>query len=101
MVKIILDGFVPDDHECSCEGHPYGCRNALLEREGNGVGWLVRLHLVERIHLVGYAVRDDGKDGCQVCFAAQEYANGEMHWVLMALCLGSQQHFFRIQIAAA
>ena len=77
MVKIVLVGFLPDHHGRSCEAHPYGYGNALLEREGNGVGRLVRLRLVERIHLVGYAVRDDGTDASRVCFAAQEYANSE------------------------
>jgi len=69
MVKIVLVGFLPDDHGRSCDAHPFGCGNALLEREGNGVGRLVCLRLVEQIHLVGYAVREDGTDDCRVCFA--------------------------------
>ena len=55
---------------CSCDAHPFGCRNALLEREGNGVGRLVHLHLVKRIHLAGYAMQEDGIDDCGVSFAA-------------------------------
>ena len=78
MVKIVLVGFLPDDHGCSCVAHPFGCGNALIEGPGNGVGRLVRLRLVERTHLAGYAVRDDGTDGCRVCFTAREYAIGSM-----------------------
>ena len=78
MVKIVLVGFLPDGHGHSCDVHPFGCGNALLESQGNGVGRLVRLHLVERIHLAGYAVREDGTDGCRVCFTAREYAIGGM-----------------------
>ena len=37
---------------------------------------LVRLRLVEVTRLAGYNVRNDGTDGCRVCFAAQEYATG-------------------------
>ena len=78
MVKIVLVGFLPDDHGRSCVAHPFGCGNALIEGPGNGVGSLVRLRLVERTHLAGYAVRDDGTDGCRVCFTAREYATGSM-----------------------
>ena len=78
MVKIVLVGFLPDDHGCSCVAHPFGCGNALIEGPGNGVGRLVRLRLVERTHLAGYAVCDDGTDGCRVCFTAREYAIGSM-----------------------
>ena len=62
MVKIVLVGFLPDDHGCSCDVHPFGCGNALLESEGNCVGRLVCLRLVERIHLAGCAVQEDGTD---------------------------------------
>ena len=77
MVKIVLVGFLPQDNGCSCKVHPYGCGNALLEQQGNGVGRLVRLRLVERTNLAGYEVSEDGTDGCRVCFAAHEYASGE------------------------
>jgi hypothetical protein len=56
MVKIVLAGFLPDNHGRSCDAHPFGCGNALLESEGNGVSRLVHLRLVEQIHLAGYAV---------------------------------------------
>ena len=75
MVKIVLVGFLLQDNGRSCEAHPYGCGNALLEQQRNGVGRLVRLQLVEKTNL---AVGDDGTDGCRVCFAAREYATGEM-----------------------
>ena len=32
---------------------------------------------MEKRNLVGYEVGVDGSDGCRVCFAVQEYANGE------------------------
>ena len=60
------------------------------------MGRLVRLSLVERIHLAGYAVQDDGMDGRPVCFAAQEYANGENAVCLGGLLLESQRCFFQI-----
>ena len=77
MVKIVLVGFLPQDNGHSYEAHPYGCGNALLEQQRNGVGRLVRLRLVEKTNLAGYAVGEDGTDGCRVCFAAREYASGE------------------------
>jgi hypothetical protein len=76
MNRIVLVGFLPDDHGRKCDAHPYGCGNALIERSGNGVGTFIRLRLVEVSHLDGYAVNDDGTDGCRVCFAAHEYAIG-------------------------
>ena len=75
-MRIVLVGFLPDGHGRSCERHPYGCGNALLESPGNGVGSMVRLRLVEETNLAGYLVRDDGTDGCRVCFTAREYAIG-------------------------
>jgi hypothetical protein len=56
MVRIVLVGFLPDNHGRSCAAHPYGCGNALIEEEDNGVGHLIRLHLVEKTHLAGYIV---------------------------------------------
>jgi len=44
--------------------------NALIDGEVNGVGSLVRLCLVDTTHLAGYVLKDDGTDGCHVCFAA-------------------------------
>ena len=82
MVRVVLVGFLPDDHGRSCEAHPYGCGNALIEGDGNGVGCVVRLHLVEKVHLACYLVKSDGTDGCRVCFAAREYASGETARVL-------------------
>ena len=76
MVQIVLVGFLPDNHGWKCDAHPFGCGNAFIEEEGNGVGRLIRLRLIEKTHLAGYAVQDDGTDGCCVCFAAEEYAIG-------------------------
>lgn len=75
-MRIVLVGFLPDGHGRSCERHPYGCGNALLESPGNGVGTMVRLRLVEETNLAGHLVREDGTDGCRVCFTAREYAIG-------------------------
>jgi len=69
-------GFLPEDHGCCCEAHPHGCGNALIEKEGSGEGRLVHLRLIEKTHLVGHKVQDNGSDGCRVCFAACEYATG-------------------------
>ena len=77
MVQIVLVGFLPEDHGGSFEAHPYGCRNAFIEEEGDGMGRLIHLHLVEKTHLAGYKVKDDGMDGCRICFAAREYAIGK------------------------
>jgi hypothetical protein len=86
MVQIVLVGFLPDDHG-SCKAHPYGCGNALIEREGNGVGHLVCLRLVEKVHLACYHIKMDGIDGCRICFAAHEYASGETALLLDGLLL--------------
>ena len=76
MVRIVLVGFLPNNNGRKCDARPFGCGNAFIERQGNGVGMLVRLRLVEFTHLAGYDVHDDGTDGCCICFAAQEYAIG-------------------------
>jgi len=72
MMRVVLVGSLPSDHGRSCEAHPYGCGNALIEEEGNGVGRLIRLRLVEKTHLAGYEIKDDDTDteGWHVCFAA-------------------------------
>jgi hypothetical protein len=70
MMRVVLVGFLPSDHGCSCEMHPYECRNELIEEEGDVVGRLICLCLVEKTHLAGYEIKDDGTEGCQVCFAA-------------------------------
>jgi hypothetical protein len=75
MLRIVLVGFLPSDHGRS-EAHPYRCGNAFTEEEGNGLGRLIHLHLVEKTHLASYKNKDDGMDGCHFCFAAQECAIG-------------------------
>jgi hypothetical protein len=77
MVWIVLVGFLSDDHGRSCSEHPYECGNALIQAHDNGVGRLIHLHLVEKIHLAGHKVNDDGSNGCYVCFAAREFSSGE------------------------
>ena len=77
MVWIVLVGFLPDDHGRSCKVYPYGCRNTLIEGEGNGVDTLVCLRLVEKVHLACYLVKMDGTDGCCICFVTREYASRE------------------------
>ena len=77
MVKIILVGFLPQENRHNYEVHPNGCVNTLLEKQGNGMGRLVWLRLVERTNLTDYGVGEDGSDGFQVCFAEQEYVSGE------------------------
>ena len=76
MLQIVLVGFLPSGHGHSCEAHPYGCGNVLIEEEGNGAGHLICLHLVEKINLAGYEIKDDGMDDCRICFASQECSIG-------------------------
>jgi hypothetical protein len=76
MARIVLVGFLPDGHGRKCDAHPFGCGNAFIEQQGNGVGMLVRLRLIESTHLAAHDVRGNGTDGCRVCFAAREYAIG-------------------------
>ena len=57
MVRVVLVGFLPDNHGRSCEAHPYGCGNALIKGEGNGVGCVARLHLVEKVHLACHKLK--------------------------------------------
>ena len=92
-MRIVLVGFLPDGHGRSYEMHPYGCGNALFESAGNGVGRLVHLRLVEETHLACYDVRDDGTDGCRVCFTAREYATGANARQLDGLLLWITQIF--------
>jgi hypothetical protein len=78
MERIVLVGFLPMDNGRTCEVHPFGCGNSLvLNREDYGVGIVLRLRLVVRDQLACYTIRNDGTDGCRVCFAAREYAAGE------------------------
>jgi len=87
MVWIVFVGFLPDDHGHSCKVHPYGCGHALIVGEGNGVGRLVRLRLVEKVQLACYLVNMNGTGGCCICFAACEYASGETARLLDGLLL--------------
>ena len=77
MVWIVLVGFLPDNHVRSCKTHPYGFRHVLIEGEGNGVGHLVHLRLVEKVHLACYLVIMDGTDSFHICFVARKYASRE------------------------
>jgi hypothetical protein len=86
MVRIILVGFLPDNHRHSCKAHPYGCGNALIEGEGNDVGRLVCLCLVEKVHLACYLIKIDEMDGSHVCFFTRNYAVGKLCVCLMVRC---------------
>ena len=59
-MKIVLVGFLPDCHGCSCDTHPYGCRNAFIESVGNGVGRFVCLRLVDTTNLAVHKVQEGG-----------------------------------------
>jgi hypothetical protein len=76
-MRIILVGFLRNGHGHSCGAHLFGCGNAFIESAGNGVGRLVRLRLVEKMNLAVHEVREDGSDGCCICFMAREYAIGQ------------------------
>jgi hypothetical protein len=86
MVQIVLVGFLPNDHGRSCEAHPYGCGNALIEEEGNGVGHLICLHLVEKGFLAGYAVKNDCTDGCHVVLPHESIQVGKLRVNSMVPC---------------
>ncbi len=75
-MKLVLVGFLPDCHGCSCDTNPYGCRNAFIESVGNGVSRFVHLHLVDKTNLAVHEVQEDGTDGCCICFIAREYSCG-------------------------
>ena len=71
MEWIILVGFLPMENGRTCEVHPFGCGNSLvLNREDYGVGIVLWLWFVVRGELTYYTLRNDGTDGCGVCFAA-------------------------------
>ena len=59
----------------------------LIEGEGNGVGCMVCLHLVEKVHLACHLVKMDRTDDCHVCFTTREYASGETSRLLDAALL--------------
>ena len=88
--------FLPDNNRSSCEAHHYGCGNVLLKREGNSVGRLVCLHLLETAHLSGYAVEDDGTNGCHVCFAVHKNDTGNNIWLLNGSLLRITEFSFLI-----
>jgi hypothetical protein len=76
-MRIVLVGFLPNSHGRSCGAHPFGCGYAFIECAENSMGRLVHLRLVEQTNLAVYEVREDGSDGCRICFMAREYAIGE------------------------
>ena len=41
--RVTLVGFIATNNGRTCEMHPYGCGNKLVERDDNGVGMLLRL----------------------------------------------------------
>ncbi len=76
MMWVVLVGILPSDPHYSCKKLPYGCGNELIEEEGYSICHLICLHLVEKTHLAGYKVKDDGTDGCHIYFTAHEYTIG-------------------------
>jgi hypothetical protein len=96
MVKIVLVGFLPDDHGRSCVAHPFGCGNALIEGPGNGVGRLVRLRLVERTH-TSRATQCVTMAQMVAEFVSRRVSMPLVAWllVLMVACSGSRKFFFR------
>ena len=41
------------------------------------MGMVLRLHMMVMDELECYTIRDDGADGCLVCFTSREFAAGE------------------------
>ena len=78
LERIVLVSFLPNGNGRSCVLHPFGCGNTLvLNREHSGVGLHLRLRSFVRNELACYIMKDDGSDGCHVCFTAREYAAGD------------------------
>jgi hypothetical protein len=83
---IILVGFLPDNHGRSCEVHPYGCADTLIEGEGNGMGHLVCLHLVEKVHLACYFVKTIEQMVVAFVLPHTSMQAGKLHDCLMVCC---------------
>jgi hypothetical protein len=78
MEQIVLVGFLPDGNGRSCDLHPYGCGNSLvLNRDDYGVGMVLWLLMFVINELACYTIRDEGSDGCRVCFTSREFAARE------------------------
>jgi hypothetical protein len=60
----------------------------------NGVGHLVCLRLVDKVHLACYLVIMEGTDGCHICFVARKYVSGETALLLDGLLLRITEVFF-------
>ena len=76
-LRIIIVGFIECSNGRTCESHPDGCGNVVLERDDHGLGLLLRLRMIRKDELAAYAVKPDGSDGSRVAFAAKEYAAGD------------------------
>ena len=78
MERIVLVGFLPDGNGRSCDLHPFGCGNSVvLNWDDYGVGTVIRLCMFVSDELACYTIRNDGSDGCRVCFTSCEFAAGE------------------------
>ena len=78
MEWIVLVRFLHDSNGCSCELHPFGCEYSLvLNQDDCGVGMVLRLRMFVSNELACYTIRNDGSDGCHICFTTREFAEGD------------------------
>jgi hypothetical protein len=74
--QIILVGFYAENNGRSCDVHPEGCGNLVLDRDDLGVGLVLQLVYIQDKHeLPLHVLEEDGSLGCCVGFAARQYAN--------------------------
>ena len=93
MEQIVLVRFLPGSNGHSCELHPFGGGNSLvLNRDDCGVGMVLRLCMLVSNELACYTIRDDGADGCHVCFTSHEFAAGENGRLLDGAIVRQRQH---------
>jgi hypothetical protein len=76
LSQIILVGFYADNNGRSCDVHPGGCGNLVIDRDDVGVGLVLQLvYIQDRNELALHMLNEDGSLGCRVGFSARQYAN--------------------------
>lgn len=76
--QIILVGFYAENNGRSCDVHPGGCGNLVLDRDDVGVGLVLQLvYIQDRNELALHILNEDGSLGCRVGFSARQYANAQ------------------------
>ena len=77
--SIVIVGLLPDNNCCSCVLYPFGCGNIMvLQCTDDGLGMHLCICMIMPDELACFEINPNGVDGCQVAFAAREYAVGEI-----------------------